>query len=344
MVLVAPIAMAQSMDPNNRNQRLGFGSNDSVDVLEEEASIGVPIQSHDEECEELLSDEDFDGISDCVLAKASVDLESGTILLEGRICDAPSIAIAVPGGTFEPLEIISSDETSILALLGDNTGPATCVIIVDCPCEVCTMDVAIGGTGGGGTGPTGPPGETGDPGPPGPPGDDGDTGATGPTGPPGKGSKGKGSGIPLPQLCPDGQFVFGFSPTGEILCASPDSGGDGGQPDCPCFDASGDAAMGIDFMSQAFSDADCTDGFLPDALQLAGSRDGSGNIGPGDPTSWIASAQKPPFGATVQCSLIDNSFDRNNVAVGITEEDYDVCVAIMVNSQMFLQNACPAGP
>jgi hypothetical protein len=344
MVLVVPVAVAQSMDPSNRNQQLAFGEQD-VELPSEQTSIGVPEQTNDEECEELLEDDEFDGIADCELACATVDFEANTILLEGVICDDPTVSAAVPGGAFEPLQIISHDANSIVARLLPNTSPATCVIVVDCPCETCTIDVAFGAQGP--TGAPGPPGDDGAPGPPGPPGPpgaQGPQGPPGPTGPPGKGSKTKGSGIPLPQLCPSGEFVFGFDPDGNILCASPQTGGDGGEATCPCFDDSSGAGTGIDFMAQVFTDAACTDGFLPDALQLAGSRDGSGNVGPGDPTAWIASAQRPPFGSSIQCTLRDNSFGIANVAVNMTDEEYDVCIDIMVNSQMLLLNGCPTGP
>ena len=132
LVLVVPSAQAQ---------RVGFGEEA---VPETPHLIGLPVITDDEECDELLADETFDGIADCYLAKATVDFASGTILLEGMICDNPELYIGVPGGDTIQLQILDSGETFLLADLMGNLGPATCVFLLDCPCEICTLDVTLG--------------------------------------------------------------------------------------------------------------------------------------------------------------------------------------------------------
>ena len=329
LVLVVPSAQAQ---------RVGFGENMSPDPLTE---VGLPVQTDDEECEELLGDEAFDGIADCYLAKATVDFASGTILLEGVICDFPDVFIGVPGGDTIQLQVLDSGEDFVLVDLGGNLGPATCVFMVDCPCEICTIDVTLGTQGP--TGPQGPQGKIGPPGPPGPTGPMGPQGPTGPTGPAGKG-KGKGGGVPFPQQCPDGQFVYGFTEEdGTIMCATPAGGGDGGgdgggTAECPCFDVSDVQGVGIDWMPQVLPDADCLDALLPDALQLSGTRDGTG-----DPAQdWTANGVLAPVLPTNQCYFVDAAFGIDNTTGGITNEEVLACIDVMLASQFLALNNCPA--
>jgi hypothetical protein len=122
---------------------------------------------------------------ECELAKATVDVTSQTMLLQGSFCAEPWVFGGQPGGQFERLEILSSDPSSILVAVEGVGNPDTCVIQVACPCEDCVMEVAFGAGEGapGPTGPTGPTGATGPTGPAdGPPGPAGPTGPTGPAG------------------------------------------------------------------------------------------------------------------------------------------------------------------
>ena len=108
---------------------------------------------------------------------------------------------------------------------------------------------------------------------------------------------------------------------------------------CPCYDASMVQGQGIDFMTQVFPDAACIDQ-LPDAVQLAGSRDGSGNQ-VGDPQAWIANAVFAPILPFNQCFFIDNLFGINNSMIDISDEEVQACIDILLASQMFILNDCP---
>ena len=349
--LCALLAMALFV-PSAQAQRVGFSEN--VELPGTETEVGIPVYTDDEMCEELLADETFDGIADCFMAKATIDFVAGTMLIEGTICDDPDAFIGVEGGEVVELTVLDSGEDFLLADLAGMTGPATCIVIVDCPCEICSMDVTIGTQGP--TGPVGPQGEQGKVGPPGPPGPTGPPGATGPTGPAGKSGKGgKGGGIPLPQTCPTGQFVFGFDSEGNILCATPTGGGDGGgdggdggQPAvCPCFDDSDVEGVGIDWQAQVLFDGDvdfslsCAD-LMPFAVQLRGSRDAAGADGNG----WRANAgfdaaNGGPFTFS-QCWLFDELYALDLAATSITNDEVDACLAVQIESQFFILNACPA--
>jgi hypothetical protein len=335
MVLFVPSAQAQRV-----NEGLAIETPDS------QIEVGLPVQTDDELCEDILADESFDGIADCFLSKATIDFVAGTIMIEGTICDSPDVFIGVQGGDVLELTVLDSGDNFVLADLAGMTGPATCIVIVDCPCEICSMDVTIGAQGP--TGPVGPQGVQGKVGPPGPPGPTGPTGPQGPTGPPGKNGsgKGKGAGIPLPQACPDGQYVYGFNADGEILCSTPAGGGDGGDGGglpCTCYDGSDVQGIGIDFDVQVLLEAGdpdyvagCFDG-LPDALQLRGSRslaaDGAG---------WVANAVRAPILPSSQCLFRDETYAINNGLSGIDDTEVDECLAILEASVMFATNGCPA--
>lgn len=335
LAIAAPAAQAQMADFSSTEEPPGTNS-----------IIGLPIITDDEMCEELLDDETFDGEANCFLSKATIDFDLNTITLDGVICNNPRVYLGVAGGELEELLINVSDDSSVTAQLGANTGPATCIAILECPCEICTLDVTIGAQGP--TGPQGPIGPTGPQGPAGPPGADGAAGPAGPPGPPGppgKGGKGKGSGIPLPQSCPAGQFVTGFDASGNIICDTPTgggTGGTGGDPNavCPCYDDSDVQGVGVDFMCQALPDAACID-LLPDAVQLGGSRDGSG---PGDGTGaqdWVGNAVLAPILAVNQCFLVDNLFGLDLSQQNITDDEVFACNDLLVASCMFTTNACP---
>ena len=336
MVLLVPSAQAQ---------RVGFG--EAIDPADSNNEVGLPVMTDDEICEELLADESFDGIADCFLSKATIDFVGGTILIEGTICDAPDVFIGVQGGDVVQLNVMDSGENFVLADLAGLTGPATCIVIVECPCEVCSMDVTIGTQGP--TGPVGPQGEQGKVGPPGPPGEPGATGPQGPTGPAGKSGKGgKGAGIPLPQACDAGEYVYGFDDAGNILCSTPAGGGDGGGDgggvaECPCFDDSDVMGVGIDWDVQIIFDGDpnfplgCLD-LLPDAVQLRGSRDAAGAVGFG----WVNNAVHAPTLPVNQCYHIDEAYALDLGQSGITTEETDACIDIIAVSAFYAANSCPA--
>jgi len=332
MVLLVPSAQAQ---------RVGFGEN--IEPEDSGNEVGLPIQTDDEICDELLADESFDGIADCFLSKATIDFVGGTIMIEGAICDSPQVFIGVQGGDVMELNVLDSGANFVLADLAGMTGPATCIVIVDCPCEICSMDVTIGAQGP--TGPPGPQGIQGKIGPPGPPGPTGATGPQGPTGPPGKSGKGgKGAGIPLPQACPAGQYVYGFDDGGNILCSTPagggDGGGDGGAATCPCYDSSDTMGVGIDFDAQVLLNGEtitvsCLD-LLPDAIQLKGTRQGT------DATEWTCNAAVAGVTTTTQCYLVDLLYGLDLGQSNISPDEFDACMAVIAGSSMFSMNGCPA--
>jgi hypothetical protein len=336
MVLFVPSAQAQ---------RVGFGEN--IEAPDSQNEVGLPVQTDDEMCEELLADESFDGIADCFLSKATIDFVAGTIMIEGAICDSPDVFIGVQGGDVVELNVLDSGANFVLADLDGMTGPATCIVIVDCPCEICSMDVTIGAQGP--TGPVGPQGPAGQAGPPGPPGPPGPTGPMGPTGPAGKSGKGgKGAGIPLPQACPTGQYVYGFDAGGNILCSTPagggdggGDGGDGGAATCPCYDSSDVEGVGIDFEAQVLVNGSailvgCLD-LLPDAIQLKGTRDGA------DTSEWTNNSVRAPVLPTNQCYHIDALYGLDLGQSGITNAEVDACLDVIAGSAMYSLNSCPAG-
>jgi hypothetical protein len=333
--LCALLAMALFV-PSAQAQRAGFVQ--SSDPADAQIEVGLPVQTDDELCEELLEDETFDGIADCFLSKATIDFVSGTMLIEGTICDSPDVLIGVEGGDVVELNVLDSGENFVLVDLAGMTGPATCIVIVDCPCEICSMDVTIGAQGP--TGPAGPQGVQGKQGPPGPPGEPGPPGPPGPTGPPGKSGKGKGAGIPLPQACPDGEFVYGFNDDGEILCAVPGAPGSGtNAASCPCFDDSDIMGQGIDWDVQVLQAGDtvplaCLD--VSPAIQLKGTRNGS------DVSEWSNNAVFAPILPSNQCYHRDALYGIDLGQSGISDEECQACVDIILNSQMYLLNHCPA--
>ena len=348
--LCALLAMALFV-PSAQAQRVGFSEN--VELPGTDMEVGLPVYTDDETCEELLADEDFDGIADCFLSKATIDFVAGTILIEGTICESPEVYIGIEGGEVLELTVLDSGEDFLLADLAGMTGPATCIVIVDCPCEVCSMDVTIGTQGP--TGPVGPQGEQGKVGPPGPPGPPGPTGPTGATGPAGKSGKGgKGGGIPLPQTCPSGEFVFGFNDEGEILCATPagggdgGDGGDGGQPAvCPCFDDSAIEGQGIDWDVQQLFAGDpvfplgCATSFIPFAYQLSGSREATGASGNGwRGNAGFDAAGGGPFTFN-QCWLEDEFYGISLPLTQISNEEVDACITVLLESEFYALHDCP---
>ena len=115
---------------------------------------------------------------ECSLAKATVDPTNDEILLEGFFCDDPIVRAGQTGGQFEEMTVLNSGTDFIRFAANDLGQLQTCVVEVECPCETCTMEVAVGNLGGA-QGPPGPPGADGIDGA------DGAMGPTGETGPPG---------------------------------------------------------------------------------------------------------------------------------------------------------------
>jgi len=180
----------------------------------------------------------------CELAKATVDDVAQTIFLEGSFCPNPIVRGGQPGGSFAELQILDNDFNSILVAASGIGNPETCVIEVECPCDDCVMEVALGtggepgppgptgptgpigptGPSGGDPGPTGPTGPTGAPGEPGatgPTGTPGEPGATGPTGTPGEpgatGPTGP-TGEQCTGSCPEGQCLQSIGDDCEFVC------------------------------------------------------------------------------------------------------------------------------
>jgi hypothetical protein len=137
-------------------------------------------------------------------------------------------------------------------------------------------------------------------------------------------------------MCPEGEFVNGFDDGGNILCAP---GGEPPAPACPCFDDGDEQGVGIDFMAQVLPDAACLD-FLPDAVQLGGSRDGSG---PGDGSGaqdFITNAAFEVITGTDQCFLLDNAFGVSNI-LAVALEEVQPCIDILLASEFLSLNSCP---
>jgi len=301
----------------------------------------------DEYCE-TMADEHPDVVLSCRFGYAEEDAPDGLLILSGSFCDEPSVFAGVAGGSMQPLLLLSADASQIVAELPTGIGDATSVVLVECPCGACSVDVTLGHPGPvGSTGPQGPPGPTGSPGP---------TGPTGPTGPPsgdggggdGGGDGGSGSGgypgnkIPVPQRCPDGDFVYGLDGLGIILCAEPDGGnGDGGGiATCPCYDTSDVEGVGIDFLARVLFNTHCID-LTPDGLQLRGSRGPDlGNLAH-EPNAWIANAVFEPLTVSNQCYFIDNTHGVHNTWIEITDAEVEACMEILTQSEMFVLNNCP---
>jgi hypothetical protein len=76
---------------------------------------------------------------------------------------------------------------------------------------------------------------------------------------------------------------------------------------------------------------------LPDAIQLEGSRDGSGS----GLQAWIVNAAHAPITPSNQCFFIDNLNGIDNSTAPITADEVDACIEIILGSQMFALNSCP---
>ena len=74
--LCALLAMALFI-PSAQAQRVDF--NQIFEIEEEQDVLDPTTETDDELCEELLADEDFDGVADCFMSKATIDFNSGTM-------------------------------------------------------------------------------------------------------------------------------------------------------------------------------------------------------------------------------------------------------------------------
>jgi hypothetical protein len=120
-------------------------------------TIDLPGDDDDEGCDGPTSDDESDDTPDCFISKAIVDAaEPSTLTLAGQFCDEPAVFVGVEGEVLHQLFVVSSGDSFIQADLSPWNDPATRVVMVECPCGDCAMDVTIGAQG-----PTGPPGPTG---------------------------------------------------------------------------------------------------------------------------------------------------------------------------------------
>lgn len=176
LVISTPVAVAQLTGMN-------VGSNDPP-----EAGVGEPEHQDDEVCDD--EDEAGDVVLDCFVSKVTQDHESEipTATFWGTFCENPVVAAGQLDGSVQPVLVLSSATGFITVDLTGNDDPADTQFYIDCPCELCDLNLTVGAAGSDGApGVTGPTGATGPPGPTGPKGFDG---PPGPTGPPGSGDGG----------------------------------------------------------------------------------------------------------------------------------------------------------
>lgn len=183
------------------------------------------------------------------VSDAYVDESTNQLIVSGSNLDNGSVLELWLGGFL--LEVVSKDDTRIVADLGSVFSPGSYQLVVTTGAGTVRYDdfdgVTIGAEGPQGeqgiqgeTGPLGPPGPAGADGTPGPQGSAGAAGAPGlqgPTGDPGpqgvagpegpqgpagpEGPQGPaGTSIPLDQSCPVGLAVTGLDRDGRIICAS----------------------------------------------------------------------------------------------------------------------------
>ena len=278
------------------------------------------------------NDELPDGILDCRITKTTVDVATNTLLVEGSFCEAPPVLLGTAGGSMEPLTVLDSGEEFILADLDGHATSSTRLVLIECPCETCTIDVTLGTPGPTGPlGPTGPMGPSGHTGPQGPPGATGGQGHVGPTGPIGE----PGPQFWLPQECPDGEYIAGFWYAGfegitvHPICATlaeiqPGAG-------CLCFNDSSVPGRGIDYMPELLTPSNCW-GNAISSLTLNGGRS-SGAF-------WKASVSSSlhygPF-----CEFQDTSIGVNKFIFPLTTAQWQNCLQVMLDSEMFALNDCP---
>jgi hypothetical protein len=169
VLLLLALALGSGAAPVSA-QHMEFGRMDQDWTGDERNRPALP---DDENCDAGHDDEGGD-VQECRLVRATPDLSSGTLALEGNFCLDPMVSMGTTGGTLDPVEIFDSDAGFILADLSQHMVAGTAVVVVECPCADCAMDITLGTVGP--TGPQGQQGITGPTGPqgiPGPPGEDG---------------------------------------------------------------------------------------------------------------------------------------------------------------------------
>jgi hypothetical protein len=134
----------------------------------------IPAQTTDELCDSV--DEHSDVVLTCDLTKVTTDEDATipTATFWGTFCDAPVVRAGANDGTMMPVTVLGSAQRFVTVDLTGLSDPATVRFAIDCPCETCESNVAIGAAGP--TGPSGPAGAQGKLGP------QGESGATGPAG------------------------------------------------------------------------------------------------------------------------------------------------------------------
>jgi outer membrane protein assembly factor BamB len=150
------------------------------------------------------------------ITTTEIDFGIGRIFINGR-----NFTLAIPTVKLADtsLQVLSSTDTRIDAMLPPGVGPGSYVLTVarpgNSPNDSATFDVTLGAVG-----PQGPKGDTGPQGPQGPKGDKGDkgeTGAQGPAGPAGPSAPGSLDPTLIATLrwdLPFGPFAVGSSPRG----------------------------------------------------------------------------------------------------------------------------------
>jgi len=231
LALLVPATFAQMGNMGGSNDD-PFGDQDNV--------IGEPVGS-----DEICDDDEIPSatVLTCDITKVTTDLDSAipTATFWGTFCEMPIVTAGQMDGTHQPVMVLSAGTGFITVDLSGNDAAADVDFVIECPCEVCEIDLTIGAVGPtGATGPQGPQGKLG------PAGADGEPGATGPTGPKGaKGSDGS-NGAQGPQGKQGEPGPPGpTGPTGPTGSKGNKGGDDGGgQEACDCCDKVGQGTPG----------------------------------------------------------------------------------------------------
>jgi hypothetical protein len=272
----------------------------------------------------IANDEAPDGILDCMVSKATVDFAAGTLLVEGIFCEDPRVLLGTAGGSTELLALLDHGERFLLADLGEHVTASTRIVMIECPCETCTVDVTLGTLGP--TGPVGPQGTLGAMGEQGVTGPTGPTGIQGPSGPPGP----QDPSLELPFTCEDGEYFAGIAWYGnpinmqvQPICATWDEIQPGAR--CPCFN-------GLDHRLEVLNEATC-EAELPDLLSLIGRR-------PSTNLPWFVRAHRDE-NARAFCLIQDPTLHFQAYQSLLTEAQFETCMQVMLDSEMFALNDCP---
>ena len=171
-------------------------------------------------------------------------------------------------------------------------------------------------------------------GPSGPIGDTGLVGPTGETGPTGPWDPCGGPGFHVPVECPDDEFIAGFywagfeCPVILAICATSAEIQDGAR--CPCYTGSTGAGQGIDYMAEVLTDVSCYAN-SPDSAWMSGTRSAG--------TQWSVEVGESFFGP--HCMIRDDLIDLWRLEGPLTTAQYETCIRLALDSQMFELNDCP---